>query len=167
MSKAPIDMLMLQGISRGRLGIYWLQTLAGAGVRREDSELSERAYSLARELDLTDEEISQTRVADILFFPLPKGWWFWLPCIYAAAFIWSAQGDSFEERVFTWGSFLVIFGVFAIMVIGYKLISEYRLKQEKEKLRPILKKRRKELEEDLVAVRDELVAAVSKIMDPP
>ena len=161
MPKAPIDMLMLRGIRPGRPGILWLQTLAGAGVRRADGELAERAYGLAHELDLTDEEIARTHVVDVLFFPLPKGWWFWLPCIYGAGFIWAAQRGSFEERVLTWGTTLIIFGIFAMMVIMYKLVRELRLKRDKLKVRPILQNRRNSLEADLIAVRDEIVASES------
>ena len=149
------------------MGIHWLQTLAGAGVRRADGELAERAYGLAQELDLTDEEIARTYVVDVWFFSLPKGWWFWLPCMYCGAFIWSAHEDSFEERVLTWGWFLIIFGVFASMVIGYKLVSEFRLKLEKIRTRPLLERRRKGLESDLMAVRDELVAKQSDVVGPP
>ncbi|MGB0641217.1 MAG: hypothetical protein ACPGTU_17915, partial [Myxococcota bacterium] len=62
---------------------------------------------------------------------------------------------------------LIIFGVFASMVIGYKLVSEFRLKQEKVRSRPLLERRRKDLESDLMAVRDELVAKQSDVVGPP
>jgi len=167
MSKAPIDILMLRGIRSGRSGIYWLQVMAGAGLRRSESELYERAYGLAGELERTDEEIADTHVVDVLFFPLPKGWWFWFPCTYAAAFIWAAQRGQFTERVLAWGWSLTFFGVLALMVLLYKWVSEVRLKQEKLKARPLLENRRDELETDLLAIRDAIVAEQSKVMNPP
>ena len=167
MAQDPINMFILRECKQGRLGIQWLQSLARASVRSQDGGLGERAYGLARELDAVDEEIADTFVLDIMFFPLPKGWWWKMPLLYAGGFLWAAQEDHYEDRLISWAWALTILGFFASMVILYKLVRERRLQFEKGRRRPGLNQRRKELENELCLVRDALLEQASEEAGPP
>ena len=69
---------------------------------------------------LLDDAIQDTYALEQLYFPLPKGWWIWVPMLYGFGFLWALRQDSFEGRLFTWGWSMQVFGVFAAWLLFTK-----------------------------------------------
>ncbi len=148
----------LRALHHDLSGIQWLQGLASSGLRRNSCPEAADAYVLARRVHELDEAIQATYTLDQLYFPLPKGWWIWVPLLYGFGFLWALQQDSFEDRLLTWGWSIMLFGVVAAWVLFTKAYREHRVKQEKLRRRPILRAERIAVMSDLMELRDRCIA---------
>jgi hypothetical protein len=154
----PIDTILLNSMTDGKYGIDWLQSLAAAGVRRSESEAAVEAYALAQRVHELDEEIQATWVVDKEHFELPKGWWFWVPSLYAGMFFWSMDADHVDDRLNNWMISVVCLGVLAVWVLFVKYSRELTNQRFKAQLRPRLKGERAAAMVDLLRARDACVA---------
>ncbi len=165
-----IDRRNLSHLNRGSLGIQWLQGLARAGVRRSTGAVAEQLYALAQQLHDIDEEIAQTFVGDQLFFPLPDGWWLWMPLVYSGGFLWALRYNSeapdssayIEERMSLFMMFCIALGVVSAVVLSVKFIRERDARVRKERLRPTLVDARDGLRNELLRLRETMVAHTSE-----
>ena len=153
----PVSASQLRSLHRDLLGIQWLQGLANSGLRRSMCPEAAEAYARAEHIHNLDDAIQDTYALEQLYFPLPKGWWIWVPMLYGFGFLWALRQDSFEGRLFTWGWSMQVFGVFAAWVLFTKAYREHRAKAEKRRRRPLLREERVQAMNDLEALRDQCI----------
>ncbi len=159
---APISASQLRALRSDHTGMQWLQGMAKSGLRRSTCSEAAEAYTIAAQVDELDDAIQATFASEQFFFPLPKWWWVWVPLLYWLGFLWALQQDSFEERLFTWGWSMKLFGVVAGWILFMTAHREYRAKQEKLKRRPILRAERSTAMADLEAMRDRCIVVCAQ-----
>lgn len=138
--------------------MQWLQGLARAGIRRKDGLTSEELYAAAQKLHELDDSIAATFVGEQLFFPLPAGWWIWVPLLYAGGFMWALdRRGGVEERVTVFMVFCVVLAVVAAMVLVVKYVKERDARRERSRRRPLLNADRDAARADLVRLRDQFL----------
>ncbi|MEC8192862.1 MAG: hypothetical protein VX127_09020 [Myxococcota bacterium] len=156
----------LNHLSSSSLGIQWLQGMARAGIRRTDGGEAARMYELAQELDELDDKIAETFVGEQLFFPLPNGWWIWVPLLYSGGFLWALRHRAeatdvnayTEERMSIYMMFCVALAVISMVVLGIKFFRERDARLRKQRQRPTLVAARDGVRNELVRLRDALGA---------
>jgi len=150
-----IDRTLLNSLRHSSLGMQWLQGLARAGVRRSDGLTSTELYATAQKVHELDDSIAETYVGEQLFFPLPAGWWIWVPLLYAGGFMWALdRRGGVEERVSVFMVFCVVLAVVAAMVLTVKYVKERDARRERARQRPILTADRNAVRTELVRLRD-------------
>ena len=123
-------------------------------------------YDLAQELHELDEEVAETFVGEQLFFPLPNGWWIWVPMLYSGGFLWALRHRSeatdvhayTEERMSIYMMFCVALAAISMVVLGTKFIRERDARLRKQRQRPTLVAARDGVRNELVRLRDALGA---------
>ena len=126
---------------------------------------AEAAYAIAARIHELDDAIQETYTLDQLFFPLPKGWWIWVPMLYGFGFLWALRKDHFEDRLTAWGMSMMVFGVFAAWVLVIYAYREHRAQADKRRRRPILSEERRLAMADLLSLRDGFVGVGSVSKD--
>jgi len=152
-----LDKPLLRSMTDSHRGIIWLQALAKAGVRTVDDRFG--VYALAQRTHELDDEIQDTYRAEQLYFPLPGGWWIWVPMLYGWGFLWALERTHVEERL--GGFMLVCIGVAVLFaaVLMLKFVRERRVLRARARLRPRLKGQRAAAMADLLQARDALIEA--------
>ena len=163
--KSLFEKGILRQLTDGHLGIQWLQGLAQAGVRSSGDGPEGVAYVLAQRANELDDQIAETFRGEHVFFPLPPGWWIWVPLLYAGGFMWALERrpsaanptDFVEERWYAYMGFCVALGVISASVLIVKYLRERRILRERALRRPRLRGERAAVMVDLMEARDAIV----------
>ena len=153
----PVNIRQLRSLDAHNSGLQWLQSMASGGLRRSSSPEAEAAYALADHIYQIEEAIQATYAMNQMYFPLPKGWWIWVPGLYGFGFLWAFREEHFEDRLTVWGWSLTLFGIVAGWLLATKWYRERRMKLAKMRQRPILKEERKKAMSDLLFARDQCI----------
>ena len=151
----PLDKPLLRSLTDSHQGIVWLQALARAGVRSGDD--AHGVYALAQVAHELDDAIQDTYRGEQLYFPLPDGWWIWVPMLYGGGFLWAMERKHVEQRLggFMWVCIAIAVAFAAVLML--KFVRERRVLLERSRLRPRLKGQRAAAMADLLRARDALV----------
>ncbi len=152
-----IDKGILRAMNDSHPGMTWLQALSRSGLRSGEGEPGAPAYQLAQRVHEIEDEIDLTYQREEVYFPLPPGWWIWVPLLYSGGFLWAADKDFYEERLVGFMLFCIAFALILGVVLLSKYVRERRILLDRAKKRPRLLGERAAVMVDLMALRDVLV----------